>query len=238
MHVALAESVEYLGLQGELLKRERSSSHFHTMSPPPPQLALERVDSLCGSSRLAIGLLCHPRGHAGYDSCAGVVVRVCVCAHAEGGLQLAGNDVPGPWKMQVGLLGEALQLPTEAGSAKVQWSSLGPDNTSSTPQQGSNAASVGALTWLKASFDAPADWSSPEALAVDLTGATKGHVYINGFDAGRYWVRDPVISTYYQLPPDNLKPKDNLLVLWEEIAVTDVSTIRVVRRQGTAAQQH
>jgi hypothetical protein len=133
--------------------------------------------------------------------------------------------------MQVGLLGEALQLPTEEGSAKVPWSILndtgnGTDN--STQRQGRH--DVGALTWLKAYFDAPANWSSPEALAVDLTGATKGHLFVNGFDAGRYWVRNPVISTYYQLPPDNLKSRGNLLVLWEEVGVENISKIRVVRR--------
>ena len=141
--------------------------------------------------------------------------------------------------MQVGLLGEALQLPTKEGAEKVPWSSFSPDppklqssgNSTRRQAQGQQTAgSVGALTWLKASFDAPLDWSSPEALAVDLTGATKGHLYVNGFDAGRYWVRDPVISTYYQLPPDNLKQTGNLLVLWEEVGVKDVSTIRVVRR--------
>ena len=69
-------------------------------------------------------------------------------------------------------------------------------------------------------------------MALDLTGATKGHVYINGFDAGRYWVRDPVISTYYQLPPDNLKPTGNLLVLFEEVGAPGLSTVRVVRRKS------
>ena len=152
--------------------------------------------------------------------------------------------------MQVGLLGEALHLPTEEGSARVPWISLDPsreadrdsdteraeskldgaDNSTRPPQGQRSVGSTGALTWLKAHFDAPSDWSSPEALAVDLTGATKGHVYVNGFDAGRYWVRNPVISTYYQLPPDNLKPTGNLLVLWEEIGVEDISKIRVVRR--------
>ena len=43
-------------------------------------------------------------------------------------------------------------------------------------------------------------------------------------------MRNPVISTYYQLPPDKLKPTGNLLVLWEEIGVKDISQIRVVRR--------
>ena len=131
-----------------------------------------------------------------------------------------GRALAGPWQMQVGLLGEALHVPTEAGAAMVPW------------QPVVGAAAVDRITWLKAVFDAPADWASPEALALDLAGGGKGHVYVNGFDCGRYWVRDPVLSTYYQLPPDNLKPKGNLLVLFEELGVADLSKVRVVRRGG------
>ena len=69
--------------------------------------------------------------------------------------------------------------------------------------------------------------------ALDLTGAGKGHIYINGFDAGRYWVRNPVLSTYYQLPPDNLLHKGNQLVLWEEMGAT-LKHVRVVRRAAAA----
>lgn len=136
-------------------------------------------------------------------------------------LNISGHAVAAPWAMQVGLLGEALRLPTAEGNAQVQWTELKSDSEK-----------VGRLTWLKATFDAPSDWQAPEALALDLTGATKGHLYINGFDAGRYWVRDPVIATYYQLPPDNLKPTGNLLVLFEEVGAPGLSTVRVVRRKS------
>jgi hypothetical protein len=138
-----------------------------------------------------------------------------------------GNDtLSGTWTMQVGLLGEALHLPTHAGAAKVTWTKLTWSEIPTRP--------VAPLTWLKATFDAPLDWDEDgaEALALDLTGAGKGHVYLNGFDCGRYWVRDPVLSTYYQLPPDNLRRAKNLLVLFEEVGIMPggVATIRVVRR--------
>ena len=71
---------------------------------------------------------------------------------------------------------------------------------------------VNALTWLQANFDAPSDWASPEALAADLTGCGKGHVYINGFDARRYWIRDAQLSAVYQLPPDHIKTTSSLQV--------------------------
>ena len=71
------------------------------------------------------------------------------------------------------------QVQTEAGQSKVRWKELA----------SAQHTAVGALTWLKARFDAPLDWSSPEALAIDLTGATKGHVFLNGFDAGGHFGR-------------------------------------------------
>jgi len=136
-----------------------------------------------------------------------------------GPVTFMGNaSVSGEWSSQAGLFGEALQVFSDAGVSKVNWK----------PAHGVNV--VSGLTWLKVAFDAPSDWASPEALAVDLTGATKGHLYINGFDCGRYWVRDKVLSTYYQLPPDNLKRSGNVLVLWEEIRIDDLDAIQVVRR--------
>jgi hypothetical protein len=41
-----------------------------------------------------------------------------------------------------------------------------------------------------------------------------------------------VLSTYYQLPHDNLKLTGNLLVLLEEVGIADPSTIKVVRPSG------
>ena len=124
------------------------------------------------------------------------------------------------WRMQTGLLGEAISVPTGVNATgKAVWSVV-------------TAPAVGALTWLQAEFDAPADWRSPEALAADLTGCGKGHLFINGFDAGRFWIRDPQLSTVYQLPPDHIKPTGNRLVLWEEMGAANISAVRVVRRVG------
>ena len=130
---------------------------------------------------------------------------------SAGGTLIEGDKA---WVSQAGLLGEA--VPHD----RLPWEPL-------------TGSKVGGLTWVSFRFDAPSDWASPEPLALDLTGAGKGHIYINGFDAGRYWVRNPVLSTYYQLPPDNLLHKGNQLVLWEELGAT-LEHVRVVRRAAAA----
>lgn len=123
----------------------------------------------------------------------------------------------GQWRMQAGLLGESLAVP--AHPEAVRWTAA-------------RREAVAGLTWLRATFDAPSTWRSPEALAVDLSGCSKGHLFINGFDAGRFWIRDPQLSTLYQLPPDHIKPGPNTLVLWEELGVQNLTAVRVVRRVG------
>ena len=87
-----------------------------------------------------------------------------------------------------GLLGEALEVIAAVGNATVPWTDCISDYAEGAAGNGSVATKgkVGGLMWLKTTFDAPADWAAPEVLALDLTSATKGHVYINGFDAGRY----------------------------------------------------
>lgn len=144
-------------------------------------------------------------------------------------LSVNNRTLPGPWTSTVGLAGEALGLPSAAGARAVQWGS-----PAATPPCLGDGSGDGAACWFEAEFDAPDGWGStagPEALAVDMTGATKGHIFVNGFDVGRYWVRSAVLSTYYQLPPDALLPRPhrNRLVIFEEQAV-DTSMIRVVRR--------
>ena len=73
--------------------------------------------------------------------------------------------------------------------------------------------------WLQATFAAPAGWPSAHPLAIDMRGSNKGHIYLNGFDCGRYWY-DPQIDhsmqRFYQLPPDYIVAGVNRIVLFEE----------------------
>ncbi|XP_042031931.1 beta-galactosidase 16-like isoform X1 [Salvia splendens] len=110
------------------------------------------------------------------------------------------------WGYQVGLVGEKLQLYTEEGSSKAEWSKF-----NQSPQQ---------LKWYKARFDAP-EGTDPVALNLGTMG--KGAAWINGESIGRYWIsfHQPnglPSQIWYNIPRSFLKPSDNLLVLFEEEA--------------------
>jgi hypothetical protein len=79
-------------------------------------------------------------------------------------------------------------------------------------------------TWLRTTFDLPPGIAPADLpVALDLgaaTGERKGHLFINGFDCGRFWYgKAPyTVQRFYQLPPDHLKPTGNVLVLFDELA--------------------
>ncbi|XP_057975220.1 beta-galactosidase 16-like [Malania oleifera] len=111
------------------------------------------------------------------------------------------------WGYQVGLLGEKLQIYTDRGLIKVQWSTFG--NSNGQP-----------LTWYKALFNAPIG-DGPVALNLGSMG--KGEAWVNGNSIGRYWVSFHTVSgnpsqIWYHIPRSFLKPTGNLLVLLEEEA--------------------
>ena len=69
----------------------------------------------------------------------------------------------GEWTMRLGLVGEALHVPTLGvlSPPPVEWSG----SASSLLTCNSNG-----LSWYVTTFDAPPDWESPEALAMDMNG--------------------------------------------------------------------
>ncbi|KAL8482213.1 hypothetical protein ACS0TY_028386 [Phlomoides rotata] len=108
------------------------------------------------------------------------------------------------WGYQVGLLGEKLQLYTKEGSNRAKWSKF---NSSSQP-----------LKWFKSKFDAP---GGSDPVALNLGSMGKGEAWINGESIGRYWISFPKpdgspSQIWYHIPRSFLKPKDNLVVLFEE----------------------
>ncbi|KAL3843366.1 hypothetical protein ACJIZ3_000769 [Penstemon smallii] len=108
------------------------------------------------------------------------------------------------WGHQVGISGEKMELFTEEGSKKVNWVPV-----SETP---------GPVTWYKTYFDAP---EGNDPVALRMTSMAKGMVWVNGRSIGRYWVSylsaiaKPTQEEYH-IPRAFLKPKDNLLVVFEE----------------------
>ncbi|GER50249.1 beta-galactosidase [Striga asiatica] len=106
--------------------------------------------------------------------------------------------------LPVGVEGEKMQLFTEEGSKKVKWASA---NASPSP-----------ITWYKTYFDAP---EGDNPVAIKMNSMAKGMVWVNGQSIGRYWVSyiSPIGSPTqeeYHIPREYLKPKDNLLVVFEE----------------------
>ncbi|XP_074580916.1 beta-galactosidase 11-like [Curcuma longa] len=124
------------------------------------------------------------------------------------------------WGHQVGLIGEKLEIFTEEGAQTVQWT---------------EAKNHMQITWYKRYFDAP---SGMDPIALDMTSMGKGMVWINGQSIGRYWVsyQNPLgepSQSVYHVPRSWLKPKDNLMVVFEESGGTPENiAIMIVKRDN------
>ncbi|XP_057795715.1 beta-galactosidase 16 [Salvia miltiorrhiza] len=108
------------------------------------------------------------------------------------------------WGYQVGLLGENQHLYTIEGSIKVKWHKF-----TSSPRP---------LRWYKSKFDAP---KGNDPIALNLGSMGKGEAWVNGESIGRYWIsfvtpQGSPYQTWYHVPRSFLKPRDNLLVVFEE----------------------
>ncbi|PKA66373.1 Beta-galactosidase 13 [Apostasia shenzhenica] len=107
------------------------------------------------------------------------------------------------WGHQAGLLGEKLQIYNQEGTSRVQWT---------------KPASNIPVAWYMRFFDAPI---GNDPIAINMSTMAKGLVWVNGECIGRYWVSNlsPLGSptqTVYHVPVTFLKPKKNLLVVFEE----------------------
>ncbi|PSR99642.1 Beta-galactosidase [Actinidia chinensis var. chinensis] len=143
------------------------------------------------------------------------------------------------WTYKVGLKGEAMNLVSPNAVSSVEWVQ------GSLLERGKKP-----LTWYKAYFNAPA---GDEPLALDLRSMGKGQAWINGQSIGRYWMayakgscgrcsytgayRVPKCQhgcgeptqRWYHVPRSWLKPKQNLLIIFEELG-GDASKIALVKR--------
>lgn len=152
-------------------------------------------------------------------------IGACSAPHKKGilGLSLGGMDLTkgAPWLMRPALAGEALRVFTDAGSRRVAWS----DDW--------RAAVHRPLTWIQTTFVRPS-LPANHALLLNATGLGRGHLYVNGHDAGRYWLilrNDgsgiPTQSVYH-IPHAWLRDGDNLLTVIEVLGATDPSRARLV----------
>ncbi|XP_010548094.1 PREDICTED: beta-galactosidase 11 [Tarenaya hassleriana] len=108
------------------------------------------------------------------------------------------------WGNKVGMEGEKLGIHTEEGLKKVKWQKF-------------DGNSPG-MTWYQTYFDAP---ESQNSVAIRMKGMGKGLIWVNGKGVGRYWMsflspQGEPTQTEYHIPRSFLKPKQNLLVIFEE----------------------
>ncbi|GAY52917.1 hypothetical protein CUMW_145610 [Citrus unshiu] len=148
------------------------------------------------------------------------------------------------WSYKIGLQGEAMVtgLGSQSSNLVVSWVPSSLEHKKQQP-----------LTWYKAYFDAP---EGDEPLAMDMSSMNKGQVLINGQNIGRYWTAIAngacrncnYTGTYrptncgfdcgkpsqqwYHVPRSWLKPRQNLLIVFEEIS-GDASKISLVKRLVT-----
>ncbi|KAL2231696.1 UNVERIFIED_CONTAM: Beta-galactosidase 13 [Sesamum indicum] len=118
----------------------------------------------------------------------------------SGTLDITNNN----WGQQVGVNGEKVPVYTEEGAKTVKWVPF--------------AGTPSPVTWYKTYFDAP-EGNNPVALR--MMSMAKGMVWVNGQSIGRYWVsyNSPLgrpTQEEYHIPRAFLKPKSNLLVVFEE----------------------
>ncbi|CAH1422766.1 unnamed protein product [Lactuca virosa] len=154
---------------------------------------------------------------------AGVLGPVMISGLNEGKRDLSWQK----WSYKIGLKGEILSLHSLGGSSSVEW------------VQGSLVAQKQPLAWYKTNFDAP---DGDEPLALDMNSMGKGQVWVNGQSIGRYWPAYKAIGScstcnyagyfdekkclsncgeasqrWYHVPRSWLKPRGNLLVVFEEL---------------------
>ncbi|XP_062021758.1 beta-galactosidase 3-like isoform X3 [Rosa rugosa] len=155
------------------------------------------------------------------------------------GLDQGSRDLSGQtWSYKVGLKGESMNLSSPTSTSAMNWTRVFIGTQNQQP-----------LTWYKANFDTP---EGDEPLALDMGSMGKGQVWINGESIGRYWTihangncsacsyfgtfrinkcqfgcLQPT-QQWYHVPRSWLKPSQNLLVVFEELA-GDVSKIDLVK---------
>jgi len=132
--------------------------------------AAAAASSNAGAPRSLV-LLAEELGYANYGFKTGVRKGV------SGAVELDGAALAGKWTMRGGLAGEHLGLFTAAGGAKVQW----------TPSAGADQGAP--ATWYRTKFPTPSSGQQQHgSLLLNATGLNRGRIWLNGHDAGRYFL--------------------------------------------------
>ena len=121
------------------------------------------------------------------------------------------------WRMRPGLAGEHWRAPA---GGRIPWAPVA-------------SLTVASGTWLRTRFSSPA-LPPVGACLLDLSGLGRGHVYINGHDAGRYWLiqrndgSGRPTQRFYFVPPDWLRTDAlNELVLFEDQGARNLTAVGI-----------
>ena len=146
------------------------------------------------------------------------------------------------WEHQKGLVGEYLQIYTEEGSTKVDWN---PEWTKGIDKP---------VTWFQARFDLDhlvREDTNANPILLDAQGLNRGHAFINGNDIGLYWLIQGICQAkpcccqhaqinclqptqrYYHIPSDWLKPKNNLITIFDDLGAPSPGSVGLVQRVVT-----
>ena len=144
------------------------------------------------------------------------------------------------WEHQKGLVGEYLQIYTEQGSAQVNWDAEWIKSINKP------------VTWFQTTFDLDhlvREDINANPVLLDANGLSRGHAYINGNDLGLYWLIQGVCQRtvpcccqqaqinclepsqrYYHIPSDWLKPKNNLITIFDDLGAPSPGSVELVQR--------
>eukprot|EP01133_Synstelium_polycarpum_P003416 gene3416-3881_t len=134
-----------------------------------PQVSIQLNESIeAGTHQLQV--LCMTVGLVNYADHMETYTRGIQGAVSVDNVDITNND----WQMHPFLTGEIQQIYQPANSAKVSWTP--------TPQGGSTSP----LTWYRVQISV--EITPTSSFALDMSGMTRGFVYVNGNGIGRYWM--------------------------------------------------
>jgi beta-galactosidase len=165
---AFVDGVAVPGATAIDVAHANGASVTFTFNLSAPAATAAAASGNAGAPRSLV-LLAEELGYANYGFKNGLRKGV------SGAVELDSTALAGKWTMRGGLAGEHLGLFTAAGGAKVQW----------TPSAGTDKGAP--ATWYRTKFPTPSS-GQHGSLLLNATGLNRGRIWLNGRDAGRYFL--------------------------------------------------
>ena len=172
---------------------------------------------LASRDKVTLTILAEELGYANYGFKTQLKKGITGAVALDGSTSAVGTS---GWKMRGGLAGEHLQIFTETGAGNVTWQAAAPSGAAARP-----------ATWYRTTFKTPSAVESGARLLFNATGLNRGRIFVNGHDAGRYFMqarndasqcpqgrKECATQTFYYLPKTWLQPSSgssNTLTIFE-----------------------